>query len=351
MALFLRNFVAMRYSLIFLFAILVLSCSETQIRAPFQSVEIKPLFQDSVSVRAIELMGNTLAFAGSNGVFGSIDLGTGKVRINVQQHDSLVPEFRAVVHTATDFFMLSVANPALLFKTGEDGKMDLVYKEEGEGVFYDAMTFWNNREGIAIGDSRNGCLSVIITRDGGHHWSKIACNELPEGIEGEGAFAASNSNIAVNGDMAWIATTKRLLITDDKGKTWNSIKSPLLSEEPTQGIYSIDFYNDKIGVAIGGDYTKPALNTRNKAITNDGGKTWQLMSDGTLPGYKSCIRFVPNSNGKEIVAVGFTGITYSSDQGKTWKNISEESFYTIRFKNDSIAYAAGKNRIARLNFK
>jgi len=242
MALFLRNFVAMRYTLTFLFTILVLSCSETQIRAPFQSVEIKPLFQDSVSVRAIELMGNTLAFAGSNGVFGSIDIGTGKVRTNIQQHDSLVPEFRALAHTATDFFMLSVANPALLYKTGEDGKMDLVYKEEGEGVFYDAMTFWNNREGIAIGDSRNGCLSVILTRDGGHHWSKIACDELPEGIEEEGAFAASNSNIVVKGDMTWIATTKRILITVDKGKTWNSLKSPLLSEEPTQGIYSMDFF-------------------------------------------------------------------------------------------------------------
>ncbi len=341
----------MRYTLTFLFTILVLSCSETQIRAPFQSVEIKPLFQDSVSVRAIELMGNTLAFAGSKGVFGSIDIVTGKVRTNIQQHGSLVPEFRAVAHTATDFFMLSVANPALLYKTGEDGKMDLVYKEEGEGVFYDAMTFWNNREGIAIGDSRNGCLSVIITRDGGHHWSKMACNELPEGIEGEGAFAASNSNIVVKGDMAWIATTKRILITVDKGNTWNSIKSPLLSKEPTQGIYSMDFYDDKIGVVIGGDYTKPALNTSNKAITNDGGKTWQLMADGNLPGYKSCIQFIPNSNGKEIVAVGFTGIAYSSDQGETWKNISEESFYTIRFKNDSIAYAAGKNRIAQLNFK
>ena len=52
-----------------------------------------------------------------------------------------------------------------------------------------------------------------------------------------------------------------------------------------------------------------------------------------------------------MVALGFTGISYSSDMGASWKELSKESFYTIRFKNDSIAYAAGKNRISKLTFK
>jgi len=309
------------------------------------------LYEDSLSIRAIELMGNSLAFAANNGVFGTVELSNGKVRSNVEKYHTSIPEFRAVAHNATDFFMLSVGSPALLYKTGEDDKMDLVYMEEGEGVFYDAMTFWNNREGIAIGDTVDGCLSIITTRDGGHHWSKLSCDELPDGIKGEGAFAASNTNIKVVGDKTWIAATSgRIYFSPDKGKTWEIQTTPIVNTEPTQGIYSIDFYDKNFGIAIGGDFTKPENNTKNKAITKDGGATWNLIADGQEPAYKSCVQFVPNSGGKEIVALGFTGISYSNDTGETWNELSEESFYTLRFLNDSIAYAAGKGRIAMLSF-
>jgi len=314
-------------------------------------VEIETIYQDSLSIRAIELMGNSLAFAANNGVFGTVDLSSGKIRSNIEKYHTSIPEFRAVAHNATDFFMLSVASPALLYKTGEDDKMDLVYMEEGEGVFYDAMTFWNNREGIAVGDTVDGCLSIIITRDGGHHWRKLSCDELPKGIEGEGAFAASNTNIEIVDDKTWIATTSsRIYFSPDKGKTWEIQKTPIVKEEPTQGIYSVDFYDENLGIAIGGDYTNPKNNTTNKAITKDGGKTWNLIADGQEPDYKSCAQFVPNSKGKEIVALGFTGISYSSDMGESWNELSDESFYTLRFLNDSIAYAAGKGRIAKLTF-
>ncbi len=332
--------------------LLIFSCSKTEKRSPFTTVEIETIFEDSLSIRAIEIMGNSLAFAASNGVFGTVELSNGKIRSNVEKYHTSIPEFRAVAHNATDFFMLSVASPALLYKTGEDDKMDLVYMEEGEGVFYDAMAFWNNREGIAIGDSVDGCLSIIITRDGGHHWTKHSCTELPVGLEGEGAFAASNTNIAIVGEKTWVATTSsRIYFSPDKGKTWEIQKTPIIKDEPTQGIYSLDFYDENIGIAIGGDFTKPDSNISNKAITTDSGKTWSLIADGKEPDYKSCVQFVPNSGGKEIVALGFTGISYSKDMGTTWNELSDEPFYTIRFQNDSVAYAAGKNRITKLSFR
>lgn len=341
----------MRYITILLIFSGLISCSEAEKKEPFTSVSIENLYQDSISIRAIELMGNSLAFAGSKGQFGTVDLTSGKVRANIEKYHTSIPEFRAVAHTSTDFFMLSVANPALLYKTGSNGRMELVYMEEDENVFYDAMTFWNDLEGIAVGDSMNGCLSVIITRDGGNTWKKLPCSRLPEGIEGEGAFAASNSNIEVINDETWIATTKRIFYSSDRGKTWDTYSTPIQIDEPTQGIYSLDFYDEDLGVAIGGDYTKPDNNKDNKAFTRDGGKTWTLIAKGKDPGYKSCVQFVPNSEGKEIVALGFTGISYSSDMGNSWKQLSDEPFYTLRFRNDSIAYAAGKNRISRLTFK
>src|SRR6056297_2730044 len=279
----------------FLVVALFFSCTEVVKKTPFTEVELETLYTDSLSIRAIELMGNSLAFAANKGTFGTIDINTGKVRVNVQRYDSILPEFRAVAHTNTDFFMLSVANPALLYKTGNQGTMELVYKED--------------------------------------------------------AAAASNTNIAVVGNNTWVATTKRILYSPDKGRSWTVQNTPISSKEPTEGIYSIDFYNENEGVAMGGDYTNPERNTSNKAMTTDGGLTWELIADGRVPNYRSCIQFVPGTEGKGMVALGFTGIAYSANQGASWTQLSDESFFTVRFKNDSVAYAAGRNRIAKLTFK
>lgn len=336
-----------------LIIVLLISCSpKPKKREPYTEVQMEIIYEDSLSIRAIELLSGSLAFAANKGVLGTIDLQDGTVRTGVQKMDSILPEFRAVAHTGTDFFMLSVASPALLYKTGEQGEMELVYREEGPEVFYDAMKFWNNQEGIAIGDSMGGCISIILTRDGGNTWQKVNCTMLPKSLEDEGAFAASNTNIAIAGDTAWVATSKaRILKTVDKGRSWILSETPIRNDLPTEGIYSIDFYNNEIGIAVGGDYTKPNDNTKNKALTRDGGASWQLLANEREPEYKSCVQFVPGSGGKEIVALGFTGISYSSDMGENWQSLSDESFYTLRFLNDSIAYAAGKGRIAKLHFK
>ncbi|MCM4171733.1 oxidoreductase [Arenibacter sp. TNZ] len=342
----------MRNYLVILVLFLLGSCSEKEGSRKINTVEIETIYTDSLSFRAIQIMdGGNMAFAADRGAFGLVDLRTNKVRVNTQKYDSIFPEFRAIAQNAADFFMLSVGNPALLYKTGDTGEMVLVYKEEDEKVFYDAMTFWNNKEGIAVGDSMNGCLSIIITRDGGNTWNKLPCSSLPKSEDGEGAFAASNTNIKVLGNKAWIATTNgNVYYSHDKGFTWAVIKTPIESSEPTQGIYSIDFYDENLGVVFGGDYTKPKIKSANKAITVDGGKTWKLVANGELPDYRSCVQFVPNSKGKSLIALGFNGIAYSHDTGQTWEQLSNESFYTLRFLNDSIAYAAGKDRIAKLIF-
>lgn len=321
----------------------------------FTEVEIKEIFNDdSLSIRAIEIIGENIAFAANKGKFGMYNSQSKKWLTNTQTYDSLTPEFRAVAATENDFFMLSVGSPALLYKTGDSGNMELVYKEEHEKAFYDAMVFWNDKEGIAMGDPVNNCISIIITRDGGNTWEKLDCENLPEIKEGEAAFAASNSNIAIEGDKTWILTggkTSRVYFSPDKGETWEVFETPLIDGKATTGGYSIAFYDEKKGVIIGGDYTKPGEKVANKAISKDGGKTWNLIADGEEPGYKSSVNFVPGSNAKHIIATGFNGVSYSKDSGKSWEQLSNEAFYTLRFKNDSVAYAAGKGRIAKLLFK
>lgn len=327
---------------------------KAEARLPFTAVEIQPILEDSVSVRAIEVMGQNLAFAANRGWYGLYNDATGDFKVNLQEQDSIAPEFRAVASTENDFFMLSVGSPALLYKTGDTGRMELVYRENHDDAFYDAMTFWNNAEGIAMGDPIDGCLSVIITRDGGQTWKKLKCDVLPAVEEGEAAFAASNSNIAVAGNNAWILSggmRSRIFHTADKGNSWQVYDTPLIQGSATSGGYTMDFYNDKKGIIAGGDYTSIKGNTGNIAVTEDGGETWQLVSEGTGPGYISGIRYVPNSGGNEIVAVGPGGIYYSENAGEAWEQLSSEALHTLRFVTDSTAYGGGNNRIVKLKFR
>ncbi len=334
----------------------MVSCKDeaTFIPRDFNTVEIETILEDSLlSIRAIDILNDgSLTFAANNGAYGLYDPKKKSWQISKQIYDTLQLEFRSVAHTTSDFFMLSVGNPAMLFKTGDQGTMELVYFEEHPKVFYDSMIFWNDQEGIAIGDTTEDCLSIIITRDGGNTWHKLSCDVLPKAKEAEGAFAASNTNIAVKGNNTWIATTAgRVYFSEDKGKSWSVVQTPVINAKETEGIYSVAFYDNKNGFAIGGDYTNPESNTANKIITNDGGNTWTLIASGKEPGYRSCVQYVPNGNGKELVTVGFKGIDYSKDGGNSWKSISKEGFYTLRFLNDSVAYAAGQNRISKLMFK
>ncbi len=322
----------------------------------FSKVEIKTILEDSLlSIRAIELLDDkSLAFAANNNSYGLYNSNNEKWSISKQIYDTLDLRFRAVTHTSTDFFMLSIANPSLLYKTGNNGNMKIVYQENHQKAFYDSMDFWNDQEGIAIGDPTEDCMSIIITRDGGNTWTKLSCDDLPKAKDGEAAFAASDTNIAIVGDNTWVATggkASSVLYSPDKGKTWEVFETPIVQGKETTGMYSIDFYDAKNGFAIGGDYTKPEDNQANKIRTKDGGKTWDLVAEGQNPGYRSCVQYIPNSAGNELVAIGFKGIDYSNDSGTTWKHLSDEGFYTIRFLNDSIAYAAGKGRISKLMFR
>lgn len=346
----------MRNIVLVILGVICFSCGneKAENKRPLKKIEIEQIFQDStLSIRAIEILDNaSIAFAANNNTYGLYNINSDEWLTSQIVYDSLDLEFRSITTNNEDFFMMSVGNPALLFKTGNNGEMELVYKEIHKKVFYDSMKFWNDKEGIAIGDTTDGCLSILITRNGGFSWNKLTCDLLPKGLESEGAFAASNTNISIIGDKTWVATTAgRIYYSEDKGEKWEVIDTPIMKDKETEGIYSIDFYDEQNGFAIGGDYTKPADSSDNKIRTQDGGKTWQLVAKNQIPGYRSCVQYVPNGEGKELVAIGFKGIDYSHDSGDTWKHLSDEGFYTIRFLNDSIAYAAGASRIAKLTFK
>ena len=341
------------YRLLFVGVVMCLffSCKNTarNIVFDFTNVEIDILYKDSLlNVRALEISEKNIIIATSKGET-KIKRNGSDTFITLFETDTIYkPNFRALACTSNSIFTISIGNPALLYKDGV-----LVYKESNKNVFYDSIDFWNDLEGIAIGDPTDECLSIIITRDGGETWVKQSCEIVPNVFNGEAAFAASDTNISIIDSATWVATggkKSNVFFSPDKGVSWVSYKTPIIQGTSSTGIYSIDFYDKIKGFAIGGDYTKPEANIQNKIRTVDGGKSWSVIANNKAPGYKSCIQFVPNTNGNSLVAVGINGIDYTNDFGLTWKHLSDEGFYTIRFLNKNTAYAAGNGRVAKLSF-
>lgn len=343
-------------TLCFTFYILLLfSCKQENAPRIIEEISIQQFDIENSSIRAIAAISEKeLHFAGSAGIIGKTkDGGQTWKLININYQDSIQPHFRSIAKTSNALFALSIENPALLYKISND-EHRIVYKESHEKVFYDAMTFIDDTTGIAIGDPIDGCTSIIMTKDGGNTWQKIDCSKLPKMLDSEASFAASNTNIAVVDHNIWIVTggsKARVLKSSDKGETWNIFNTPILQGKASQGIYSVDFYDQNHGIIIGGDYTKPNDNFANKAITTDGGVTWSLVANGKTPSYKSCVQYVPGTKGKELVAVGKTGVTFSNDRGQTWNDISPEGYYAIQFIDKNTAWLSGHKKIGKLTLK
>src|SRR5690554_3348911 len=259
----------MRFIIPFIAVLAFVSCTN-KVEVEINSVKITPVFIDSLSIRAIHpLDENRVWFAANKGKVGLIDGDIPKLAI-IKYSDSLL-HFRSIAATNEAVFVLSIASPAVLYKIGFNGSeatnIEEVYKEIGADVFYDSMKFWNNHEGIAIGDLIGDCLSVIITRDGGNTWEKLPCEILPKVEKGEVAFAASNSNIAIYNDNAWVATggkRSRVMHTADRGKTWKVYDTPIVSGKAMTGIYSVDFRDENNGIVFGGNWENKSLNAKNK---------------------------------------------------------------------------------------
>lgn len=323
---------------------------------PFKSATVDNIFNDSISIRAVLIDSGKVWYAGSNGKYGYVDLERDKNFNGHVSKDTLKLEFRSIAKTSSHIFILNVGSPALLYRISKDGsEIKLVYQEKHEKAFYDSMQFWNDQEGIAMGDPIEDCLSVITTRDGGATWQKLPCEKLPKVAEGEAAFAASNTNLILKGNHTWMVSggkKARVFYSPDKGNTWEAFNTPIVQGEAMTGIFTADFCDAQNGFIAGGNYEKPNQNFGNKAITADGGKTWKPIAENKGFGYASCIQYVPNSNGKQLVSVGASGLQYSFDAGENWQQfLSDKDLFTIRFLNDSTAIAAGKNKMLNVNFK
>src|SRR5260370_5213923 len=122
---------------------------------------------------------------------------------------------------------------ARIYRTTDGGKdWHQVFEEKRAGIFFDTIAFSDRRHGIVLRDPVDGHFAVFRTDDGGATWKQIPPVTLPPALPNEGAFAATNSCLTVEGEKnVWFATggakVARVFHSTHRGQSWTMRETPL----------------------------------------------------------------------------------------------------------------------------
>jgi photosystem II stability/assembly factor-like uncharacterized protein len=300
----------------------------------------------TAELRGLSVVSDTVAWAsGAKGTVLRTTDGSKWQAIKVADADSL--DFRDIHAIDADSALVMSAGPGAqsrIYRTDDGGaSWRLLATNQYADGFWDAMAFWDPKNGILFGDPVNGRFQAYVTADGGVTWRQLEGKGL-EALEKEGAFAASGSCLSVAGTRdAWIVTggasSARVFHSSDRGASWQATALPIPAGAAARGAFSVGFANPRVGLAAGGDYKEPALAAINGARSEDGGATWTPAA--ILPsGYMSVVTPVPGAPGS-FVAGGLAGSGYSVDGGKSWTALDRTPVNTVGFASPSTGWAVG----------
>ncbi len=192
--------------------------------------------------------------------------------------------------------------------------------------FWDAIVFHSPEEAQLVGDPVNGHFYHEVLRPGrGWQVDPRFCKAAPE----EGAFAASNSSLVAfeNGDLLMGTGGKEgahVLLA--RAERCQAISVPLAGGTDSAGAFSLAFRDRQRGMAVGGDYKKPAELSGTAAWTADGGLHW-TPSAKPPHGYRSAAAW--DAKTSVWIAVGINGTDLSRDDGKTWIPVDDGNWNAL----------------------
>jgi photosystem II stability/assembly factor-like uncharacterized protein len=268
-------------------------------------------------------------------------------------------EFRDVQGVSANVAYLMSAgtgDASRIYKTVDGGRTwKLLFRNTKPDAFYDCIAFWDSQHGLAFSDPVNRRFPVLRTTNG-WVWQDIG-DRLPRALEGEFGFAASGTCVATEGSRnAWITTggssVARVLATTDGGQTWKAYNTPLVSS-PSAGGFTIAFRNASNGIVAGGDLDPVHPHPRARiAISDDGGKTWDLVRTPPFNGAVFGLSYVPG-RGRTVVITGPTGAAWSAAEGTdAWTTLpGVEGFWAVAFADEHSGWLVGTDgRILKVTF-
>lgn len=263
--------------------------------------------------------------------------------------------------SADEAWVMSAGNgpDSRIYHTRDGGAhWTLQFQNADSAAFYDCMTFFDARTGVAFSDASHGRSNVLRTTDGGKTWALLPPNAVPAPLEGEGAFAASGGCLtSVDRQHGWVALGApgaRIWRTIDTGATWTSHDTPIVrsaSAGSAAAAFSDPMHGIVVGGDMGGDYRND-VSAAAVATTTDGGVTWTLGSRPSLKGTPFGVAWIPALPEAALLASP-GGLSLTRDGGQTWATAAEGVFWSVGASGRT-AWAVGaagrSGRILRLSF-
>ncbi len=321
-----------------LFLLLFVSSAAHAQQYTLQQVETRC----DASFRSMSIPSDSVAWvSGSNGhVLVTTNSGTDWTTHRVSGFDRA--DFRTLhAFDSKNAIIANAGSPAVVLRTADGGtSWKQVYENKDSAAFIDGIAFWDEQHGIIYGDPINGRLLLLRTSDGGWSWEELPEKSRPGTAAGEASFAASGTAIHCMGRRKVLIATgggvSRLLVSNNRGRTWKAISTPILHGASGTGIFSFAALRKRQWLIAGGDYTRDTLRTDNLFYTTNRGKTWHAPAV-TTRGYRECLAVkygkprAKRSSKRTVFAVGPTGIDISHDDGRTWQSFSnEKKFHVMR---------------------
>jgi len=307
------------------------------------------------SLRGLSAVSEEIAWASGSmaTVMWTSDGGQSWQTFSYDVPDSL--QFRDVEAFGKDTaYVLSAGSPGLIYQTTNGGQSwTKQYENNRPGIFLDGMAFWNAQQGVVMGDPLGDSFVILRTNNGGQDWKRVSAENLPDPAKGEAGFAASGTNIVVQGEaFAYFASggkQARVFRSTDRGQSWEAREVPIVQGASSQGIFSMAFADTQRGVAVGGDFLAPDDTIRIAAYTTDGGLSWQPARQ--MPGgYRSGVAYF--SGDSLFIATGTHGTDYSTDFGITWLPLDTVGYHSIQpVPGRSVAWLSGdEGKVAKLGW-
>lgn len=354
----------------------------------------------------MQVSGTTAGLRGIHGVGGGVAWasGTGGTVLRTEdggymwQRCSMPPgaeklDFRGIWAWDENTALVMSSGPGILsriYKTTDGcSHWKRVFTSDPHG-FFDALDFLDLQHGIVLGDpsyvdakvnpvEAGFIFRMSVTNNGGDDWIPVTAPEsrsLPkpgrnlDPMPNEAFFAASNSSMTDSGDWLWIGTSRARVLRRKvrfRGTVvgflpsgvagqidpwclcaglpwtdWQSAEAPIAHANASSGIFSLAFRDEKSGIAVGGDYTKPNDSAGTAAWTADGGEHW-TAAENPPHGYRSAVAW--DADAKAWIAAGTNGSDISYDDGKTWTPLDNGNWNAL-----SLPWVVGPDgRIAKLD--